>query len=228
MPEATPTHVPIAHHSVIEMVRYSLGFYGHRVVEETHALTPDKMSYFGLLKLESDHGDYVDVVGLRNSHSKRFPIGIAMGSAVTVCDNLALLGQTVIKRKHTAGAKRDLPGLVAAAIEPLHDQRQRQSAMFESYRRQALLECQVNDAIMALYRRGVINVTRIADVLDAYENPPHAWGDRTAWRLFNATTYALAGRVAEDPTITGRLHQIIDGICEPVDTTQLRLPDLTH
>jgi hypothetical protein len=60
----------------------------------------------------------------------------------------------------------------------------------------------------------VINVTRIADVLAAYENPPFDWGEKTAWRMFNATTYAVRGRVAENPHSTERLHQVIDGYCE--------------
>ena len=41
--------------------------------------------------------------------------------------------------------------------------------------------------------RGVIGVQRIADVSEQWEHPSHEeWGERTAWRLFNATTFALA------------------------------------
>jgi hypothetical protein len=68
---------------------------------------------------------------------------------------------------------------------------------------------------MAMYRAQVINVQRIAHVVEAWENPPHDWGDKTAWRLFNAATLTLAGRVAEDPSTTQRLHQVIDGACQP-------------
>lgn len=229
IPEATDTHVPIPHVAVVQMVKYSLGFFGHEIVGEDYGVTPDGARFFGVLSLRSEYGDYTDTVGLRNSHDKRFPIGISFGSRVFVCDNLAFSGDQVIKRKHTANAKRDLPGLVAEVVEPLRDQRMRQAAMFDSYRRRAMLEYEVDQAIMQLYRRGVINVTRIADVLDAYENPPHDWGpDPTAWKLFNATTFALAGRVAEDPTITGRLHQVIDAYCEPVDAPQLALPAPAH
>jgi hypothetical protein len=31
-------------------------------------------------------------------------------------------------------------------------------------------------------------------------------------RLFNATTFALAGRIAENPSITSRLHNVIDAM----------------
>lgn len=216
MPQATDTHVPIAHSAVVDMVKYSLGFYGHEIVDENYGVTPDGLRFFGILSLRSEYGDYTDMVGLRNSHDKRFPIGISFGSRVFVCDNLAFSGDHVIKRKHTANAKRDLPGLVAEVVEPLRDQRARQAAMFEGYRRRALEQYEADQAIMQLYRRGVINVTRIAEVLEAYENPPHDWGEPTAWRLFNATTFALTGRVAENPQATSLLHNVIDGFCEPV------------
>lgn len=214
VPQATDTHVPIPHHSVVDMVKYSLGFFGHEIVGEDYGVTPDGARFFGVLSLKSEYGDYTDTVGLRNSHDKRFPIGISFGSRVFVCDNLAFAGDHVIKRKHTANAKRDLPGLVAEVVEPLRDQRVQQARMFDAYRAAPLDEIEVDHIIMQLYRAGVINLTRIADVLAAYENPPHDWGDPTIWRLFNATTYALAGKVAENPGATKQLHQIIDGICE--------------
>lgn len=223
IPAATETHVPIAHVAVVDMVKYALGFFGHDIVEEHYGITPDGLRFFGLLSLKSTYGDYTDTIGLRNSNDRRFPIGISFGSRVFVCDNLAFAGDHVIKRKHTANAKRDLPGLVAHVIEPLRDQRLLQARHFDAYRETPLTAAQVDHVIMTLYRRGVINLTRIADVLEAYEKPPHDWGGETAWRLFNATTFALTGKVAEDPGTTKRLHTIIDGFCTPVDDRQLAL-----
>ena len=112
-PERTATHVPLPHHQLVEMVKYALGFYGHTVEEEAHALDADGARYFGLLTLKSDYGDWTDTLGLRNSHDRKFPIGIAFGARVFVCSNLSFSGDHVIKRKHTANSKRDLPGLVA-------------------------------------------------------------------------------------------------------------------
>ena len=217
IPEPTPSHVPIPHHSVVDMVRYALGFFGHELLEEHHAVTPDGMNYFGVLSLRSPYGDYTDMVGLRNSHKKQFPIGIAIGSRVFVCDNLAFNADHLIRRKHTANAKRDLPGLVAAVIEPLGVARKAQALTFERYKALVLPDALADQGIMAMYRRGVINLTRIGDVLKAYEEPPHDWGDRTPWRLFNAATFALTGRVAENPTITRQLHEVIDGMCETLN-----------
>jgi hypothetical protein len=45
-PEGTGTHVPIPHHEIVELVRYTLGFYVHEIAEEHHAVTPDGARYF--------------------------------------------------------------------------------------------------------------------------------------------------------------------------------------
>lgn len=217
VPDATASHVPIPHHSVVDMVRYSLGFFGHELLEDHHAVTPDGMNYFGVLSLRSPYGDYTDMVGLRNSHKKQFPIGIAIGSRVFVCDNLAFNADHVIKRKHTANAKRDLPGLVAEVIEPLGEARKAQAYTFGRYKSLALPDDLADQSIMSMYRRGIINLTRIGDVLKAYEEPPHDWGEKTPWRLFNAATFALTGRVAENPSITRQLHEVIEGVCERLE-----------
>ena len=104
-PVATSTHVPVAHHSVVDMVKYALGYHGHELVQEDYGVTPDGDKFFGVLSLKSPYGDYTDMVGLRNSHNKTFPISIAIGSRVFVCDNLAFSAEIVIKRRHTLNAK---------------------------------------------------------------------------------------------------------------------------
>ena len=40
-PEGTETHIPVPHHEIEELMRYTLGFYGHEIMEEHHALTPE-------------------------------------------------------------------------------------------------------------------------------------------------------------------------------------------
>ncbi len=215
-PARTETHVPVAHHEIVELMRYSLGFYGHEIVEEHHAVTEDGARYFGLLSLRSTYGDYTDAVGLRNSHDRRFPIGIAFGSRVFVCDNLAFHAEHVIRRKHTANAKRELPGLVAEVVEPLRERRELQLRTFDRYRETCLSDEWADHAILSLYRRGVVNIQRVPVVLEQWEQPAHDWGDKTAWRLFNAATFCLTGKVAENPAVTTQLHRIIDGVCEKV------------
>jgi hypothetical protein len=42
---------------------------------------------------------------------------------VFVCDNLAFIGDHVIRRKHMVKAKRELPEQVTAIVQPLQAQR---------------------------------------------------------------------------------------------------------
>jgi len=69
--------------------------------------------------------------------------------------------------------------------------------------------------VLDLYRKDVIGIQAVAHVLKAYDEPPHDWGNRTVWRLFNATTFALGGKVAERPQLTQELHGVMDGLCRP-------------
>ena len=217
-PQATPSHVPIPHYRVVDMLRHTLGFYGHEITEEHHGVTEDGMRYFGLLSLRSTYGGYEDTVGVRNSHDKKFPVGIAFGSRVFVCDNLAFIAEHVIKRKHTANAKRDLPGLVGELVEPLADQRRAQQLTFDRYKGTMLDDQRADHAILTMYRQGIINVQRIADVVKEWEEPSFPDLEyRNAWRLFNAATYALIGRVSENPRVTSDLHKVIDGVCETIN-----------
>lgn len=216
-PEATRSHVPIPHHRLVDMLRYTLSYYGHEIISEHHGITPDGARYFGVMTLKSKYGGYEDTVGLRNSHDKRFPIGISMGAHVFVCDNLSFMAEHVIKRKHTANAKRDLPGLVAEIVEPLADARAQQQRTFELYRGTPITPIQADHAIMEMYRQGVINVQRIAEVEKEWESPSFdGFEDHTAWRLFNAVTFALNGKVVSNPAATQKLHQVIDGVCEVI------------
>ena len=216
LPAPTESHVPLAHFRLVETIKYALGFYGHEVVEEHHGITEDGLRYFGALSLRSEYGDYTDVCGLRNSNDKTFPIGVAFGARVFVCDNLSFHAAHVVKRKHTVNALRDLPGLVSGLVEPLRQERESQHLCFERYRARTITDQEADHAVLNMYRKGVLNIQRVPEVLSQFEHPEHDWGDKSAWRLFNAATFALAGKVAEKPDLTKQLHQVIDGTCETV------------
>ena len=216
-PEATATHVPLPHFRLVDLVKTTVGMYGHEVIGEHHGVTEDGMRYFGLLSLKSQYTGYEDTVGLRNSHDKSFPISVGFGSRVFVCDNLAFIAEQSIRRRHTVNLKSHLPGLIGELIEPLALHREAQHRTFERYRRTELTPAAADHAIIEMYRQGVINVQRIPEVLKEWQEPTHEpWGGWTAWRMFNAATFALTGRTLERPDATPKLHKIIDSACEAV------------
>lgn len=212
-PEPTATHVPIPHFRVVDMLRHTLAFYGHEVVAEHFGVTPDGLRFFGLLSLRSTYGHYEDTVALRNSHDKKLPVGIGFGGRVFCCDNLSFIADHVIRRKHTTNAKRDLPGLIGELVEPLALQRERQHLTFVRYQATMLTDVQADHAILSMYREGIISATRIAEVLGQWQSPAYEeWGGPTAWRLFNAATFALLGKVVEQSSLTPKLHRVIDQV----------------
>src|SRR5947209_3950174 len=170
-PPATPSHVPIPHFRVVDLVKTAVGMYGHEVVSETHGITEDGARYFGLLSLRSPYTGYEDTVGLRNSHDKSFPVAIGFGSRVFVCDNLAFIADTTIKRRHTANLKRDLPGIIGEMIEPLALHREQQHKTFERYKHTMLTDQMADHAVLNMYRENIINLQRIPDVLKEYDEP---------------------------------------------------------
>ena len=109
-----------------------------------------------------------------------------------------------------------LPGLIGELIEPIADQREAQHKKLLTYQGTELSDDDADRAIMKMYRAETINVQRPADVPNERERPTLDWGDKTAFRLFNATTFALTGKVMEKPAVTTRLHQVIDAACERV------------
>lgn len=163
--------------------------------------------------LKSAYGDYTDICGLWNSHDRKFPVGISFGSRVFVCDNLAFVAEHVIRRKHTVNAKRDLPGLVSRFVEPLAGQRREQHEKIELYKFTSLTDQTADHAITEMYRQGVINVQRIATVEHEWQEPrfEEFADNRNAWRLFNAATYALSGKVNDYDT--PQLHRVIESVC---------------
>lgn len=217
-PPATQSHVPLAHFRLVDLVRGTLAMYNHEVVEEHHATDYDGMRYFGLLTLKSAYTGYTDTLGLRNSNDRAFPVGIGFGSQVFVCSNLAFMADHVIKRRHTANLKRDLPGIVGELIEPLALHREAQHRTFQRYKQTLLTDREADHIILNLYRQNVINVQRIPDVIREWEAPSFPdLEDRTAWRMFNAVTFTLDGRTMENPQATPKLHRIIDSIWEEID-----------
>jgi hypothetical protein len=86
--------------------------FGVKVGEEVQVqgLFHDGARYIGLLEITngSSYPDYSRVLGIRNSHDKRFPAGLVPGSQVMVCDNLAFSGDIQVAWKHTGMILNDL------------------------------------------------------------------------------------------------------------------------
>jgi len=217
IPPRTKSWVPVAHGVILDEVQNVLRGNGLDVVSEAHGLTRDGARYFGLLQVANGHerDDWGLVVGIRNSHDKSFPAALALGASVFVCDNLSFSGEIKLARKHTAYIQRDLPQLVNRAVSMLTNLRETQERRFLTYQRTEVSEAQAHDLIIKSLDAQVVPVTKIPDLLKQWREPNHPEfrENRTAWRLFNAFTEILKGRLTELPKRCEALHGLMDGAC---------------
>ena len=90
-PQATETWHPIPHIRLVEEVQRSLAASNMRIVNESYGVTEDNGRMFGLLEIANcqEMTDYAYVIGVRGSLNKSLSRGLAVGSSVFVCDNLA-------------------------------------------------------------------------------------------------------------------------------------------
>ena len=216
-PPRTSSWVPIPHARLLDGVQSSLERAGLSVVSEAHGLSRDGARYFGLLQVLNGQpdGDFGLIVGLRNSHDKSFPAGLAVGANVFNCDNLSFSGEVNLARKHTAHVERDLPQLIDRAVGQLGDLRRSQAERFAAYKGKELADSAAHDLLVQALDARVLPVTHLPDVLREWRQPRHAEfrEGKTAWRLFNAFTEALKGNLDTLPRRTQALHGLLDGAC---------------
>lgn len=234
-PALTDTWTPIPHASLLTQVERALGGSNFEVVSEAHGLSKDGARYFGLLQvarvahfiddesnpefvdeasIQTTPEDYGYVIGVRNSHDKRFPAGLAVGSSVFVCDNLSFYGEISVARKHTVFIERDLPALTARAIGDLSAKWNDQGVRFEAYKQHTLRHAKAHDLLIKALDCRAVTTTQIPHILKEWRTPRHpefAENGLTAWRFWNACTeVGKDSGVWQLPDRTRALHGILD------------------
>lgn len=215
-PPSTKSWVPVPHIDLIEQVTNALLAQDYDLINQSHALARDGGHYFGLLQVQHraqpENDQYGLVIGLRNSHTKVFPIGLVVGHGVFVCDNLAFSGEIRINRKHTVNAIRDMPVLVHSSVGRIFDMHRTQEQRIELYQQAPLLNREAEHLIIEFLRAQIITTTQVERVVNAWDTDEEY--EPTAWRLFNNVTEQLKGRgqLARLPKTTQALHGLMDSL----------------
>jgi hypothetical protein len=202
---------PVAHGAVIDAVENSILGSGLSIADRAFALTKGGSRLFGLITLGSDQPDYAVTIGLRNSHDKTFPVGLALGSRVFVCDNLAFSSDVNIASKHTRYIYDRLPRLVADGVAQLVSHRANQHRRIEAYKDLEIRgQAHLHDLVLRAYRAQAIPAQAIPRVIEEFEEPRHPeFVAATGWSLFNAVTETLKD-YGDLQRRTQRLHGVID------------------
>ena len=227
-PPAEGRWQPVAHATLASQVRRGLEDAGMKVLTEAHALNKGGAQYFGLMQVAIDgheSDDWGTIVGLRNSHDKRFPAALALGSSVFVCDNTAFSGEVVLARRHTTNILRDLPQVTTRAIGRLTDfvgMTERRAAV---YRDREMGNAEAHDLIVRALDARAITTTMVPKVLEQWRAPNHSeFKDRNLWSLYNAFTETLKGGLLKLPQRSEALHGVLDMAAQVERNEVLALP----
>lgn len=224
-----PRHVVRPFIDDVEAVTDLMRANGIRIKDEAFGITgtaQDPKRFFGVLEctLEGEHltaDEYGLMVGLRGAYDQSLPRGLAVGSRVFVCDNLAFSGEVAISTKQTTHIGRRIPELLARAVGRIPVMAQRQAQRFEAYRNTALKPRWGDAALVELLRRGVLNSQTLARAVKEWDepsHPEHAEQGHSVWRLHNAATEAIKpteGRANVLPAWdkTTELTKFLDDVC---------------
>lgn len=219
-PVITETHHPIAHIRLVQEVEKALTASQMRIVNESFGVTDDGRRMFGLLQVANcqELQDYAYVIGLRGSIDKSLASGVAVGSSVFVCDNLAFSSEIVFRRKYTKQIETDFPLMVATAIGQLGKRWGDQAKRIECYKSTGISD---KDAayLLAEMAGDVFPWQKMEQIYADVKTPRHPeFAKSSLWNVFNAVTESLkptretskASGLWTMPARTGRLHKVCD------------------
>lgn len=235
-PDSTDTWHPIPHIRLVEEVERSLAASNMKIVNESYGVTGDNARMFGLLQVANrqETTDYAYVIGLRGSLNKSLSRGLAVGSSVFVCDNLAFSSEIMFHRRSTKYILNDLPLMVDTAIGELHQRWNDQTQRIEAYKSKELGH---KDAafLLAEIAGDVFPWQKFGDIYNEFKTPRHPeFQKETVWAFFNAVTENLkpgtdskASGLWTLPARTGRLHKVCDDYAGVVIDTASQISPVT-
>lgn len=201
-PAATRTHCPVDHKWLVDKVASRLEDNKLEIVQEVHTLSHEGQRYFGLMQVKDASRPDTDrgtVVGVRNSHDKRFCAGLMVGDAPFVCTNLIFSNEIVLSKKHTKNCLNEemdnnLFSKINSAVGRLRLHWAVQDGRSDSYKDYDVGTLEAHDLMVRSMKEGIIGATKIPQVLEQWENPNHPeFKDRNLYSLYNAYSEVWKG-----------------------------------
>jgi len=193
VPEATDTHRPVAHATIVQVLIEALGMRKFEVVRDEYAVTPDGNRMFGFLEINEGDMDVRFAIGIRNSHDKTFSLGLTVGYRVFVCDNLAFHGDfTPVTRKHSKHF--DPLEVIEGAVGKMQRHFEPMKRQVNAWQRYDLPDLIARNVIYSAFIERRLDVPKhlADDVHEFYFHPKHPeFEPRTRWSLSNAFTSAF-------------------------------------
>lgn len=224
-PRATSTWQPVPHHEIMStVIRHA----------ESRNLEIDELKYnvvdvfknksrqpypdmFASMFMKSTNGVYRNMLGIRNSHNKRFGASACSGTSVMVCSNGVMSAEHMISSKHTTHVRENFEEAVSNMFNNVIAQWKRNECRYNGYRSTELSTSDFDQLLGSAIRVGAITPSKSLKVYQEYIDPRHdAFADRNAWSAFNAFTeiHKESPLNLSRPAEQGEaLHNVFDAFC---------------
>jgi len=212
----TRSHKPVPFSTGINIVQDVAESNGFRFGEEQYVLARNNTQLFGLIEVLNFTNEEEKIcLGVRSAYNKSLSWQLCGGAALSICTNLDLFGNIVLKRKQTTFVMSDLRVLVKGFMGQFTASVEQRAEQVTRYKSAQLKDATANHTIIQMLRQGIINTQRVEKVVNEYYEPTHAEhlneeGERTNWTLFNAATEAFKGSPISTYTERSqKLHTLI-------------------
>jgi hypothetical protein len=150
----------------------------------------------GTIQFEADDRwpeEVVPAIAVRHSNVGRHAVTIAIGAVVLVCTNGMLVGEVVVKHRHTVGL--DLDALVDDGLNRFARSGPRTAAFIRRLRATPIAPADNDRILIAAARTGLLPWSMLKHVDAALCDPPSTeLRQPTAWSVYNAFTEAIKRR----------------------------------
>ncbi len=214
-PDSTHSYRPIAHVSLVNRLQDQLSQMNQKIVQEKHLVSNKGNHYFGLFEIQDKNNpsnkDTAQIVGLRNSHDKKFPAGVMAGDAPFICSNLCFDNEIVINRRHTKNFFNVIDGLLQQAVIRLMDKKEITQLRNDRYKQVHVDQATVDHLVLDAYRNGACSRSQVLPIIEQFIDPEHdVFIEPTVYSLKNAFTNVWRGNVFSTPRFSQGLHKTLD------------------
>lgn len=206
-PEPQGRWRPVPFHQVLGYAEQALTDAGYRLAKLGLALSRNDERFFGTLTLDCPLGSGANLaVGIRSSHDQSLALGWCCGQRVFVCDNLAFSSDRVISRRHTSYGVNRYQEAISRVVSELTDYREFESYRIRQMQRTELSDEQAESILLRAFEVGIIGPSALPEAIRQWRDPSFAEfaETKTAWRLYNALTFALGKRAKTNPQAHAR------------------------
>ncbi len=212
---------PVPHGTVLTYAAEALRDAGYEIEKMQLGLSRDDARFFGTLTLAAPLVSGVSLaVGIRSSTDKSISLQWCCGSRVFVCDNMAFSSSKVIARKHTTHGVTRYQEAISRAVQELAEFREVEAKRIQIMQHTDLTDAAAESYLLRAYSDlKILSPRTLPTALKEWRTPsfPDFAEEKTAWRLFNAITFAVGPRAKSNPqahaSATIRLGGLLEAGC---------------